>query len=242
MSKQKEILICNYDVLYNSTLKPSSIYKYFQQIAREDLDSFGLTFDKLCEIGVAFVLVKMKSVLYKPVFGYDSLTLSSCHRKVKGATFIRDYLLERNGEVVGEASSYWALIDINSRRICRPSVISEYLSAPNALSSFEIDDKILVPDDVSLDKYNYTVVLSDLDENVHMNNTRYLDVCLDAIRLSEDEYVSSIRIDYLSEALLSDELELTFTPQAVDGVYYFSAQNKRTSSKCFDAKIYVSKI
>lgn len=242
MAKTKEITICNYDVLYNKTHKPSSIYKYFQQIATEDLDTFGLDSKTLIDRGMAFVLARMKTVFYKPIYCYEELTLSSCHRRTKGVSFIRDYVLERNGEVVSETSSYWVLIDINSRKICRPSVIQSE-SVLNELCPFEIDDRFVFPEAYETKLYPYSVVFSDIDENHHMNNTRYPDVCLDAINdIAKDEFISEIRIDYLNEAKLSDELLLEFTFRPINGNYYFRAENKTTSAKCFDAIIKINKI
>ncbi len=240
MSKEKDIQICSYDVFYNKTHKLSSIYKYFQQIAREDLDDVGLTYETLLSSGMVFVLAKMKSVFYKPIFSSDEIKLESSHRKVKGVSFIRDYILTKGGEIVGETSSYWVLMDINSRRLCRPNVLESSLNSPKELCSFEIEDRFSFPDNVQSSKYTYTVVFSDIDENNHMNNTRYPDVCLDAVEgISADSFVSGLRIDYISEAKLGEELFIEYTN--VDNTYYFAAQNRTTGKKCFDAEIIVDK-
>ena len=242
MAKTKKITICNYDVICNKTHKPSAIYKYFQQIATEDLDTFGLDSESLFDKGLAFVLARMKTVFYKPLSCYESLTLTSCHRRTKGVSFIRDYVLYSGDEKVAETSSYWVLIDIDSRKICRPSVIQSD-SVLNELCSFEIDERFSFPENTKTAFYPYKVVFSDIDENHHMNNTRYPDICLDAINgIGENEFVSEIRIDYLNEARLSDELVLEHTIVSQDGCYFYRAENKTTSAKCFDAIIKINKI
>lgn len=239
MAKAKEMTLCNYDILFNKTHKPSSVYKYFQQIATDDLDTFGVGGNDLFDRGLAFVLARMKTVFYKPLKVYDNFTLSSCHRRTKGVSFIRDYVIKSGDEVVAETSSYWVLIDINTRRICRPNVLPDGNTLME-LCSFEIDDRFAFPEDISTKKYPYTVVFSDIDENHHMNNTRYPDICLDAIGgIAQDEYVSEIRIDYLNEARLSDDLELEI---ATDGeTSWFRAENKTNGAKCFDAIIKINK-
>lgn len=241
MSKQKELIICSYDVIYNKTHKLSSIYKYFQQIAQEDMDALGLTYDALLENGVVFVLAKMKSVFYKPIFSHDEIKLETCHRKIKGVSFIRDYVLTRNGEIVGETSSYWVLMDVNARRLCRPSALGGELNEPKELCSFEIDDRFSFPETDEIQEYPYKVVLGDIDENRHMNNTRYPDVCLDAIAsVSENAFVSEVRIDYINEAKIGDGLLIKHNASEIDGAYYFSAQNTTNDTKCFDAIIKIS--
>lgn len=240
MSKEKNTKICTYDVMCNKTHKISSVYKYFQQIATEDLDAVGLTYDSLLKKGIVFVLVKMRSVFYSPLRTGDETVLSTCHRKVKGASFIRDYVITRNGEKVAETSSYWVLMDINTRRLCRPSVFEDNLRELTELCSFEINDRFAFPDDCDTSEYLYNVVFSDIDENGHMNNTRYPDICLDAIgSVIADKYVSEVRIDYLAEAKLGEELSLCFTTEPQDGVYYFYAKNLTSDNKCFDASIKV---
>lgn len=240
MAKKKEITICNYDILFNKTHKPSSVYKYYQQIATDDLDTFDVDGKALFDKGLAFVLARMKTVFYKPLRVYDNLTLTSLHRRTKGVSFIRDYLIEKDGEKLAETSSYWVLIDINSRKICRPSVLA-HQDVLNELISFEIDDRFSFPETDNVEKYIYTVVFGDIDENNHMNNTRYPDICLDAIGgIEEDEYISEIRIDYLNEARLSDELEIKYA--FYEGTYYYSSVNKTSGQKCFDAIIKINKI
>ncbi len=240
MAKTNEIAICNYDILFNKTHKPSSIYKYFQQIATDDLDTFGVDSGYLFNKGLAFVLARMKTVFYKPLFCYDKLTLSSCHRRTKGVSFIRDYVLKREGETVAETSSYWVLIDINTRKICRPSVLTTE-PVLRELASFEIDDRFVFDETLPIEKYNYRVAFSDIDENRHMNNTRYPDICLDAMGgISDNEYVSEIRIDYLNEAKLSDNLEIEYAKG--EGLNFFRAANTSNSTKCFDAIIKIKNI
>jgi len=243
LAKEKDILMCNYDVLFNSTYKPSSLYKYFQQIATEDLDALGLNAKTMKERGIAFVLVRMKTVFKKPIFEYDLITIKTCHRRVKGASFIRDYLVYRNGELIGETSSYWALIDLNSRRLMRPSSLEGDFNHPVELCSFEIDERFSFPEDLECKTYEYNIVFNDIDENKHMNNTRYVDICLDAISgIAEDEFVSEIRIDFLKEAKMDEKLLLKYAKGQSDNTFYFSSYNKSSQQSCFDAKITFKKI
>lgn len=241
MAKEKKITIRSYDVMYNSTHKISSLYKYFQQIASDDLDAFGISYEALLERGIVFVLAKMKTVFYAPLHKKDEFFLKSCHRRVKGVSFIRDYILTKNGETVAEASSYWVLMDINTRKLCRPSVLNSDISEPLELCSFEIDERFSFPDFVEADNYCYDVAFSDIDENRHMNNTRYPDICLDALgEIPDNAYVSEIFIDYLAESKLGERLEIQYNKSHLDDCHYFSAHNLSSGKKCFNAKIKLS--
>ena len=243
MAKERKIKVCSYDVLYNTTHKLSSLYKYFQQIAGDDLDAIGMTYESLLEKGIVFVLAKMKTVFYSPLRKNDEIVLKTCQRRIKGASFIRDYVLIKDGKTVAETSSYWVLMDINTRRLCRPSILGDSMYEPCELSSFEIDERFAFPDAVEVGNYRYTVAFSDIDENRHMNNTRYPDLCLDAIGgIPENMYVSEVLIDYLTESKLGERLDVTFNKAPVDNEYYFSALNLTTEKKCFDTRIKLSLI
>lgn len=243
MSKERNLTVCSYDIVYNGTHKPSSVYKYFQQIAGDDLDGIGVTYDSLLEKGMVFVLARMKTKFYEPLKKNDTFYLKSCHRRVKGASFIRDYLVTMDERVVSETSSNWVLMDINARRLCRPSVLNFDMFEPMQLCSFEIDERFYFPEELEKSKYLYDVVFSDIDENNHMNNTRYPDLCLDAIGgIPNDMYVSEVTIDYLSETRLGESLEVEFNCESADNQYYFSAINLTTNKKCFDAIIKLSYI
>ncbi len=236
MSIVKKCKLCNYDVNLESVCRVSSMYKYFQQAAREDLDALGLPYEKLLGRGMVFVLVKMQTRFYEPLFTDDEFEIETCHRKVKGASFIRDYLVTQNGKTIAQASSYWVLIDFNTRKICRPTVLGDELGEPRELIPFEIDTKLTFPENISADEYAYRVVYSDIDENKHMNNTRYPDICMDAIGNElKNVYASEVRIDYINEAKLGEALILDFVRDSDNNAYYFKAINIDTGEKCFDA-------
>ena len=60
----KEIKVKSYDVDKTSNIKLSSIMKYFQQIARENLDEFGMTYDFLREHNIICSLNYIKFLFY----------------------------------------------------------------------------------------------------------------------------------------------------------------------------------
>ncbi len=239
MSIERQIPVVSYDVMTDSIIRPSALSRYFQQIAGEHLDSLGLTYNDTREKKCVFVITRMKSVFYKPIKRYDEIVIKTSSRGIKGAVFTRDYSVLRGTELVAEASSQWALIDIDSRRICRPSVYAEYFTSNEALCSFT-DIKKCVFDKPFENEYLYKVVFFDIDENRHMNNTRYTDICLDAIGgLSEGELIREVSVDFLSEAKLGDTLSIKFVKNA-EG-YDFEAFNLDTEKNCFNAKIKISK-
>ena len=46
---EKDIIVCNFDVTPDSLIKPSALFKYYQQAASENTDTIGLPFEKMLE-------------------------------------------------------------------------------------------------------------------------------------------------------------------------------------------------
>jgi len=238
MSFERKLPVVSYDVMTDSAIRPSALFRYYQQVAGEHLDSLGLTYNVTREKKCVFVITRMKSVFYSPVKRYDEINVKTSSRGIKGAVFTRDYTVTRDGELVAEASTQWALIDIESRRICRPSVYADYFTSTEALCSFTDIRKCAFEKELERE-YPYNVVFFDIDENRHMNNTRYTDLCLDAIGgLADGEWISEVSVDFLSEAKLGDRLNIKYT--RLDEKWLFSAENLTTGRACFNAKICLS--
>jgi len=230
---ENEIPVTSFDVMQNSVIKPSALFRYYQETAGEHLDALGLDFNTMREKKCVFVITRMKNVFYSPIKRYDRIKIKTCSRGIKGAVFTRDYSVVRGGEIVSEASTQWALIDLETRRICRPSVYADYFDVQEEICSFTDIKKIAFDKELE-GEYHYKVVFSDIDENLHMNNTRYSDICLDAIG-GTDAFIEEVSVDFLSEARLGDELVLKYT--LADGRYIFSAENTNTEKRCFSAEI-----
>ena len=211
MSIERRIPVVSYDVMTDSTIRPSALFRYYQQVAGEHLDSLGLTYNDTRDKGCVFVITRMKSVFYSPIKRYDDIVIKTSSRGIKGAVFTRDYSVMRGDALIAEASTQWTLIDIDSRRICRPSVYADYFTSNESICSFTDIKKCRFETPLE-NEYLYKVVFFDIDENRHMNNTRYTDICLDAVGgLAKGEYIREVSVDFLSEAKLEDLLLIKYS-------------------------------
>lgn len=240
MLTQKEVLVCNFDVQPDSFMKISAMFRYYQQAARENTDALGLTFEKMLEYGKVFVLTRMKHRVYSHIKGYDNLTIKTSSREIKGAIFVRDFAVYNDEKLVAEATTNWALIDINTRRLVRPSVYEEFFGEKTALCSFEAGRKCDFVQDTDSGEYLYKVVYSDTDENRHLNNTRYTDICIDALGgVSDDEMITDVTIDFMAEARAGEELLVKY--KRVDDTVFVTAENVTNGNTSFKAEIKFAK-
>ena len=118
----QEIKIKSFDVDHNDRIRISSLMKYFQQIARENLDSLGMTYNFLRQHNIVFVLTGYTIKLHAEIHSDDTVILKTAPCAVRGVSFIRDFTVEStNGKLLAEASSAWVIIDFEKRSVLRPN-------------------------------------------------------------------------------------------------------------------------
>ncbi|MBR5858973.1 MAG: hypothetical protein IKZ05_03535 [Clostridia bacterium] len=237
---EKKISVASFDVYPNSTIKPSALQRYMQQLAREDCDAMGCTYSNMREVNMVFVLVKLGIEIKKPVFAYDELTVRTFHNSVSGITSLREFEFYRDGEKIIHATTQWVIVKYDTRRLVRPKEFPFELYEHNIeCESIDLPRSLVTTE---LEKRGERVVrLSDLDENDHLNNCVYSDITLDFLPYDrKEDYVKSIRIIFNHEAKLGDVLSVSVGEN--NGVFAVSAQNTTGESKCFEADCVLGKI
>lgn len=190
--------------------RPSSILIVMQELAEVHAASLGFSRAMLIENGMVWVLYRQRIMMHSyPTYG-DVLRITTWPGAIEGPIFPRHFRIEReDGTLIGEASSSWILMDINTRRPMRPSALpgtvvpNEERPAPMPLPGMlRIQEATPV-----LDR---SVRYSDVDVNGHMNNTRYVDWICDM--MDYDQLVSrglaEWQINYISEAKPGEAVQL----------------------------------
>ncbi len=237
---EKKISVKSFDVYPNSTMKPVALQRYMQQIAREDCDNMGWTYNNMREINMVFVMTKLGIKVNKPVFAYDELMVRTYNNKIKGIVFTREFEFYRFGEEVIHATTEWVIVNYDTRRIVRPSFF------PYEIPEMNIDcDTINLPRAIEISDLSPAgerrVRLSDLDENDHLNNCIYSDIAMDILPYDrKQDYVKEIKIIFRHEAKLGDCLNLSWGEQ--EGKYGVFAFNTENNLACFEAECLLGKI
>ena len=228
------LTISSFDVLPNSTIKPSALLRYMQQAAREDCNQNGCTYPFMREQNTVFVLTKLGLDLYRPLREGEPLTIRTYNNRITGIVFDREYDLSVGKERVGHASTYWVLVRYDTRALVRPK------DFPVAFFSYEIDEgTVEIPrrfgNEDAVPVGERQVRVSDLDENNHLNNCTYADVALDVLPGFDGllHAVTGFRILFENEARLGQILSLSAKQNDVTaGVRAF---NTTTQKPCFDS-------
>lgn len=203
-----------HDVDFNGICRASALLKYMQGAAQLQLTVNGMSYDELKARGVAFIISRIKTEFYESVRAYENLEVYTFPCESRGYSFIRCYELRRGGATVGRAISVWALVDINTRGLIR---VNDFELGLETASPLDLAlNHTRMPDSIR-EVGKYTVRYSDLDQNNHINNTRYADIFANFIPM-KDNRISELTISYMNEAKFGEELTV-YTAEA-DGYYY----------------------
>lgn len=231
--------IYSYELCHTGTVKPSYLMRYMQTAAGIDTEKLGAGYQFLREHDMVFVITKLKLEMFANVKEGDEIRVKTWQKEIRGATFIRDFELKRGDEIIGYASTQWALMSFAERRPVRPSRMPvPSPSCPDIPSrDVELERHIEHPESaVKHGAFKRTVMLSDLDENLHLNNTNYADIMLDFLPQSiSASSFEMLQINFRGEARLNDELEINVYHEGKT-VYYY-AENLTKSHVCFEGKI-----
>ena len=205
-----------HDVDYNGVARASAVLKYMQSAAQLQLTESGMSYEALRARNRAFILSRVKLEIYEPLRAFASFSAASYPCESRGYSFLRCYALEKGGRTIGRAVSVWALIDTETRDLVR-------------VNDFELGLETHEPHSLALSRFTmpttlkevgtYTVNYGDLDQNCHMNNTRYPDMYSNFLPL-DGKRIRTISINYKNEAPRGARLHVE-RADAPDGLTYY---------------------
>ena len=210
-----DITVDIHDVDYNGVARFSSLMRYVQSCAQSQLTSHGMSYDQLKSMKRGFILSRIRIEFTEPVRAYDRVRATSfpCHSK--GFSFLRCYTLEKEDRLIGRAVSVWALIDTDTRSLVR---VNDFDLGLETYDPHELMiNRFTLPTEMKLGGI-YTVRYSDLDQNKHMNNTRYPDMYAEFLPM-DGKRIESLSINYQNEAPAGEHLSV-FVADCAGGLYY----------------------
>lgn len=205
------------DVNYQDTLHLHSLFGMLQEAASRNASEFGWGADVMDSRNACWLLLRMSvSMESLPSWG-DTIQIETWSRGSQRLYFLRDFIVyNSDGETIGKATSMWIAADKESHRPIRPSMfedISEKASDPRSVF-VDMPPKIqpiFEPKAVNRECHASIVKYadySDIDRNMHVNNTRYIAWSMDTVNAEklENDEVLSVDINYLSEVKFGEKM------------------------------------
>ena len=198
-----------HDTDANRVVRPTQILVFMQEASNHHIKALGTDLDKLRdEQGLAFILSKIRLALYKPLYAFEEITVETWTVESRGFSFNRFFRIIRGDEVIAAADTTWALISLNNGELCRVDAF-DFKFEHDAPMDIGLPARFRVPKNEFLDYIGERkIVYSDLDYNMHMNNTKYADMLCDFMPYDVIPKIKGISLSYLHEAAFGDNIKI----------------------------------
>ena len=228
-----------YSFLCNNraNLRISGIAQLLQESAWLHAESCNAGYQSLIKEGLIWVLSALKIKIYETPSWGESLKLNTWGRGYENLFAYRDFEIfdSVTNNIRIHASSAWLLVDSVNHRPKRITPDLQRITALNKSWDTVNPGKFRSPESYEYQR-NLRVLHSDIDVYDHVNNTRYIQWCVDSVAdfHKGKEDLNEFDIRFISEAHLNDDVNLQY--QKEDGYYYFSGLNEVTGKDIFRAR------
>lgn len=231
----------NYKIKWHDTgadrnVRLSQYLVYMQETANLQLLANGTSLDAVRdEMRLGFILSKIKLIFRNKLESYENISVNTWTCPSRGFTFSRCFEIERNGEKVAEAISFWALLNIDTKMLTRVDGFDLGLESEAPLE-IEVPRRIKPPEGELSLLGKREIRYSDIDYNMHMNNTKYPDMLCDFMPMDKIGKVREMTLEFLHESALGDTL--SFYGASNGDRFYFKTVNENGDA-CLTAEVIV---
>ncbi len=197
----REYYFHGFDTDHHATAKVSTVLSMMHETAWSHVTHLKRGWADLQEMGLFWAIAKIYLKIFRLPKWNDRVTVQTWARDRESIMFLREYrMLDQDGNVLAAASSEWMVIDIAASKIVRTDRLEVTIDTP------EIEPLVKRVPRVPRTEFEgnfpqHKVLLSDLDMNLHVNNTSYVKWLID--QYSYDFYnqheIDELTVNYLTE-------------------------------------------
>ena len=229
-----------HDTDANREVHPSGVLMFMQETGNRQFEAAGRPLDAIRdEEGVGFILSRIAIEMLEPIHAYEDIFVETFTCPAHGFSFPRGFEIKRRGKLVARAMSQWALVRVADRTLVRADDFP-LTFGDEAELSLEMPLRFRTPRDLVWEQVGArTIAFSDIDYNMHMNNTKYPDMLCDFLPDPTHTRVTGVSLAYCKEAAFGDTLtvERAF---AGEGIYYI--RTRKGEQTCLEALVKTERI
>jgi acyl-ACP thioesterase len=205
----EEFRIRNYEVGPSGGITVQSLFHYLIETAGNHAKHLGVSMTDLFAQGQTWVLSRLHLRVQRYPAWPTTIRVDTWPSGRQTLFALRDFrLTDTEGQEVGTATSSWMIIDVKRRRPVKiPEIYEDFINHEKgrALASDFARLPALERPDV---ERQFTIRLSDLDINQHVNAVRYLDLALESVPLpiQHSAMLTDLEIDYRAESVYGDSV------------------------------------
>ena len=205
----QEFRIASYQTDLTARMKPSAILEIMQEMAGAHAEMLNVGRSRLDPMNLAWVLTRVEVRMERYPRSGEMIQVETFPMPNRRVFFPRYFIFrDSEGKQIGCAGSMWVVLDITTRKMANAAEIvasmpdNSDLNAPMGMPATV--EEIAAASQESLRIPVYT----DLDVNGHVNNTRYLDWCCNALGIDvmRTHEMRRFAVNYNQEILPGQEV------------------------------------
>ena len=188
--------------------------------------------DNLNKMGFTWVLSRFAMEIFKYPKMYSTIKIDTWIEDIGAIVSTRNFrVYDESGEVIAQATSYWSMINLQTRRPVN-LLDSPFKDAPINPEKNDMSRPAKILEIKGEKASETTVKCSDIDFNIHTNSARYVKWQIDTYSLDDfkDRQIKRFDINYLQEALYGETIEVFKEERGNE--HYFDLKNANGRSIC----------
>jgi medium-chain acyl-[acyl-carrier-protein] hydrolase len=239
---------------WSGRLQLPSLFSLMQESAVFNAEDHGWGAETLDPLGISWVLLRVSVRMDAFPRWRDVLCVETWPRSQDRMLFHRDFRFHLPGgeggqTPLGGATTSWVLVDSASHRPRRPTSIPyDRASSEPDRHALGFDAPAIAPVAGLCDGPPAIVKYADacdIDRNLHVNNTRYVAWCVDAVNRSAIDYaaITGIDINYLSEVKFGQKVQIFVQEKTfgTDSAFMVEGREAVQSTAVFRAVLHTCK-
>jgi medium-chain acyl-[acyl-carrier-protein] hydrolase len=233
---EKDFQVHVYETGPDGRINLHSLFNYMQDVASEHAVALGYGRDELMKENHFWVLSRMYARITAWPSWNEIVKVRTWPSGVDKMFAMRNYEIRTsNGTEAVTASSSWLIIDRTTKRIQRPDEFLQRYNKDNQSIIAGIRNPAKIPEASAEGTLSplFKVKINDLDINLHTNNVNYIKWVTDTYDLNfvMNHQVCSAEINYLAEAVYSDEISIRTSSDETDNRFFYHSVSRKTDQK-----------
>lgn len=187
-----------------------SLSNYMQEAGRNHAHKLGWGVQLLKTKQQFWVLTRMMIAVEKYPLTGTEIEIETWPKNIDKLFALRDFLVRQNGEIIARATSSWMLLQLPNRRPVGLDGFGEIMTElKNTHALEETPQKLPSPTQPDA-QFTHQVTFSELDQNAHVNNGRYINWLMDTFSTAfhQKNRVQHMQVNYLAEVFPDQTLHI----------------------------------
>ncbi|MBO4581424.1 MAG: hypothetical protein J5701_03955 [Bacteroidales bacterium] len=228
----------SYNINHKLQLSIDHLLMFMQETASRHIDLNHFGWHELQQEHQFWVLSKIELHIMHTANWNDTIQVETWGKKTELLSLYRDFIIsDMQDRPIAKATSAWLILDTDTHKPVIPDrYIQDFPSCPHRNAIETKPQKVAMPAGIPYTESDIRKVhVSDIDMNLHANNTHYIRWAMDEIPLNfaRHHHLSRIAVNFNSEARYDDKFRI----RTAQNNLQFTQQMIRMEDNCILAQI-----